>query len=380
MIKILATADLHLRVNEHFGNRIVDGMNDRLRDKFYMLSNMVKMAIEERVDYFFILGDLFDYINPPEVLRYNFFKTIAPLFEEGIKGLNLSGNHGTEDWTYYNLMSETLIANISGRRYFKTINTPCDLMLVGSQSPKGVPVCILPEGRKFEIQKAIMESNSKYAFGHLSLFGSTLQAGINTYRLAVADYKVEDFSKFDKVFLGDIHREQQIGDNCYYVGSPFYISLSEIFDVKRLLLINLPTEPTELLEIKNVLLKDTLHFQRTKIDIGNVDIEFPKCESEKSILLVEVVGSKTQLRSSSLDFQEVKKRLKLLGFYDVLFDFKVSDDRQSVKGDFSTISDGDLIKHSIESFCADKKVTSNVLETGLSFLENAYEVKAAENN
>ena len=94
-MKIIISTDYHLRTEDPAGISI-NGVNSRLLDRINSLSIVVNYAIENKADFFFILGDIFNKINPIEKLRTLFVATVInPLILNGIPIVIVPGNHDT---------------------------------------------------------------------------------------------------------------------------------------------------------------------------------------------------------------------------------------------------------------------------------------------
>ena len=92
-VRFIHTADIHL--GKTYGNS--PGEATRYKDFFRCLSDIVKSAVDERVDFFLMGGDLF---HTGQILPKTFARTIEtlqPLKTAGIPCIAIEGNH---DWIH----------------------------------------------------------------------------------------------------------------------------------------------------------------------------------------------------------------------------------------------------------------------------------------
>ena len=172
-MKAVLLADLHLKTTDPNGKILPEGLNSRLVDKINFIKESVARAIEEKVDYWICLGDVFDKINPPEVLRNLFFGAIAPLFHAGIKVIILIGNHDTDFKVHSFMADEQFINNININTplgdQFRVIAEPTELDLMGTA------VYAVPYNHPDDIMKQLVgykSSNGKLLLGHFDIKGA----------------------------------------------------------------------------------------------------------------------------------------------------------------------------------------------------------------
>jgi len=93
MTKFIHTADLGFRNLPHGGTNPSTGMNTRFEDVLNNFQTIVDHAINEKIPYFVIAGDINESRNPESILIEKFSCFIADLSEAGIKTIIIAGNH-----------------------------------------------------------------------------------------------------------------------------------------------------------------------------------------------------------------------------------------------------------------------------------------------
>jgi len=94
-----------------------------------------------------------------------------------------------------------------------------------------------------EIQSQLLRHRRKpiIVLGHLEISGTKMKSGIS-----ITGMPTELFSSVAAVLLGHIHIPQQLGDNIFYVGSPFQQDFGEAGEAKRLALVTVDKDSINL--------------------------------------------------------------------------------------------------------------------------------------
>ncbi|MCY0849501.1 DNA double-strand break repair protein Mre11 [Sulfuracidifex metallicus] len=87
-MQLLHISDTHLGKRQY-------GLEERESDVYETFSNLIDLAIQERVKAVVHTGDLFDQPNPPNNAIYHALTEIKRLTEKGIMFLNIPGDHDT---------------------------------------------------------------------------------------------------------------------------------------------------------------------------------------------------------------------------------------------------------------------------------------------
>lgn len=219
-------ADLHLNITDSLSPIDSEtGFSIRTLDKFDALEKALQKSIEEGCEAFFIMGDTYDKLNPPERLKEAFIRTILP-YSKHIKIIIFPGNHDGADFTN-NFLSETALFEGVEAAPFEIIHEPT-IKYFNNGKDKFL---IIPwDVNHQNITDVINETEEGLIFvGHLEIFGA----------ITSTEYQITNglhpkiFQKFKRVFLGHYHRRQQPSHNILYVGSPIIKDFGEINDPNK---------------------------------------------------------------------------------------------------------------------------------------------------
>lgn len=245
----VVTADFHLRSIDRYGKVLPSGINSRLQDRLNNISKSVDYALDKEVDFWICLGDVFDKINPPEFLRQQFVKIIAPLIKNKIHIIILIGNHDT-DFKIHSFMTESDLLNVLESKAITVVSKPTEVSL------KGVECLFLPWGTDEDISEQLNKYKDKIVFGHLAVNGALL--GVNEYALSPGvGQKLFERHRF--AYLGHYHKSQNT-KKWMYVGSIAKTSFDERNDKKGF--VHLETFDTKI-KFKFIDVKDRIFFQHT---------------------------------------------------------------------------------------------------------------------
>lgn len=230
-MKAVLVADLHLKTTDPNGKILPSGLNSRLVDKMNNLKSAIDRAIKEEVDYFIILGDVFDKINPPEVLRDLFFETIAPLFKAQIPIIILVGNHDTDFKIHSFMADQKFISALEATGdQFKIISEPTEIDLGGT------PSVFVPYNHPDEIMKFLVSyraSKGKLLLGHFDVKGALVGGTEFAMQNGVPQNLLDGFRYS---FLGHYHKHQRT-KKWMYIGSGSIVDWGEAEDKKGYVLL-----------------------------------------------------------------------------------------------------------------------------------------------
>ena len=233
---ILVLGDLHLRLYERYSRR-VGGSDLRLEMKFSVLEGLAQQAIAEQAEAFILLGDVFERVNPPEMLRYRLMhQVIHPLAVAGIPTHVIMGNHDT-NFDVWSLMSEeSVTAYLILHKLLSEVQINDWKFLV---APWGTePEEIYTYNGDAEVLLAHMDVVGA------SIGGITLQRGVHPARLA---------GQFKLSIFGHIHGFQEFDGNITLLGSLTRDDRGEAQKIKYLgLLCRHETDQTPRLRLKVV--------------------------------------------------------------------------------------------------------------------------------
>ena len=213
-MKILHCSDLHLGIS--LGSRTNEqGINLRVCDFLNTFDKVIDYAIQEKVDLFMLLGDIFKNCIPSNLLQREFAKRVKRLSDAGILSFILIGNHDRPGVVHnahsLELYRELQIPNV--------IISDVPGVYTLNRNDKKLGILSLPYFfkdsfaryekliNKFEKQ----ELDFKIIASHCMVQGSQMS---NDYVCNEAEVHLDFFNrKVDYVGLGDIHKYQVLSDN-----------------------------------------------------------------------------------------------------------------------------------------------------------------------
>lgn len=251
-MKFIHTGDLHI-------GKIVNEFS-MLDDQKYILKEINRLALQEKVDAVIIAGDVYDRSIPPAEAVQILDEFLTGLIENGIKVLVISGNHDSaERISFVNSILEKKGLIMEG--VFRG-----DVKSVPFSDEYGtVTFHLLPFIKPGFIRQIYGEELTSYedsvrvAIRHID-FNQQQRNVLVTHHFVTAGGKEPDtcdsevrisvggtdnvdvscFDEFDYTALGHIHGASHIGaGNVYYSGSPLKYSFSEVNHRKTVQLVEL---------------------------------------------------------------------------------------------------------------------------------------------
>lgn len=323
--KAVIIADSHLKNVDKYGIKGTDGINSRLVDNLQGLEKSVRFALENKVDYWIHLGDVFHKINPEERLRNLFFKTIAPLLGK-IPVIIVVGNHDTNMQDVHSLMTDHNVLNTLNDGWFKVIDEPIPVKL------NGVKCLLIPWTHEDKIASILKNYEDTYIFGHFQVKGAQPSGTEFILREGITPSL---FNKHHMAFLGHYHKIQS-ANHWMYVGSTHKIDMGERGQKKRFLYLKVDNEEWE---TTNIYIDEREFIQielRENEELKDIDFK-------GAVIKLVLSGSKTWIYSQ--DFNQIKRDLFDRGAFKVFIDTKVIRG-QTIEGkplDYKSVSSWDIV-------------------------------------
>lgn len=351
-LKIIAIADTHLKNVDKYGTR-VDGVSSRLEDNLEGIKKSIQHALDVNADYWIHLGDVYDKINPSELLRKKFFETIAPIIGK-IPIIILIGNHDTDLKSTYSLMADKKLLDSIDPSLFKIVSEPAKVNL------KGYKTILLPWVKEEKIVKLLKSTTGALVFGHLEVKGAQPSGTEFILREGITP---KLFNKHLMSFFGHYHKAQE-ASKWMYLGSSHKVDMGERGQSKRFLEINLTGEEVTYEEF---LIDKRRFIQRT---ITEEEPGLPICEKGDIIKLI-IEGRRNWVFSQ--DFRALKKELRDLGAQKVVIETKIIKAKvEDKKSEFdSSLSWEELV----EAFCKEKEAKDKT-EYGKKLFRGEVEIES----
>jgi DNA repair exonuclease SbcCD nuclease subunit len=297
-------ADIHLSISDNLSPLdSKTGLSYRTLDRLDGIYKALDISVQEECEAFFILGDTFDKLNPPESFKEHFLNTILP-FSEKIKIYIIPGNHDGTAFTHNYLTEAALMRKLEK----PTINIidEIDTIYLNRGKDKFHIIPWIEDHSKIKNGIDVGEEGMIF-LGHLEIQGA----------LASTEYVLTKglhpgvFQKYKRAFLGHYHKRQQIG-NILYVGSPFIKDFSEINDwaTKGFIIYDSEKDTWEEVQLEK---RGFFRYYITNETLDSIDEELESVEpSEGSILKLKLEGSKEWISHMLPKILEVFKQYKPL--------------------------------------------------------------------
>jgi len=238
-MRVLISSDLHIHKHKK--------SEERLQHCLDVLQWIFQTALDRSVDAVIICGDLFHEKQKIDVQTYQLaFKLFQEYCGKGLKVFVLMGNHDMYHKSQWEVSSIIPLAAING---VHIISSACTLN-IGGHDLSFLPYTENPiEDLRSNLKN---KSDFKILFGHLAVNGAILNSVSHTISDVPVEHDgdmvavtVDDFDKWDQVFLGHYHCEQRLNEHVEYIGSPLQLSFGEAFSKKHIIIYDLDTHEKE---------------------------------------------------------------------------------------------------------------------------------------
>jgi exonuclease SbcD len=250
MAKGVIVSDIHLGEYPYGKTDVDTGLNTRFLDFLYNLDQSIDFAIANKVDFFFIVGDIYRNKHPSSKIRKQFAPRIKRLVQKHIRVILMTGNHDmttSADGAHAMSEMEELCDLIDGLEVYSSptivqMEDNTELYILPYVNRGEQKLLTVQELLAFQITK-IKEFNklthksvtdNKLFFGH---FGTDKSMVGNSFDLDMSDdenenvVKVELFSEgnWTQVYLGHIHKQQILDEKgiVKHVGSLGRVDFAE---------------------------------------------------------------------------------------------------------------------------------------------------------
>lgn len=358
-INILAFSDTHLTNTNSKFRKNTDGVSDLLISQYEFFKWVADELRTGDYDAWAFLGDLPDKNIFDAVTLTYINKSLKALFDTGVPGWLLGGNHAVSDKkNSFTVMGavEDLI-NQDHIHFFH--NTGLD------DSLDGVAMYFQPYisdykqiERNIRSWNEMIEDDSGYhvLLGHFPTVNAMLDNGFPSE--SGVDLTQEMIDNFDICLLGDFHKPQKITNtsNAYYVGAPFDLKYGQEGErqVTKLVLTESGYKLYKLDNPYNYQMLKLSPEEFLKLDEEALDRAIVKLTSAPtSKQRVKIESLKGKVYSLYIPKIKIDKRKKKdLDDYHVIEPFSSADDVKSIKEEIDKRKDleEDIKKKSIEIF------------------------------
>lgn len=280
-MKLLHVADLHI-------GKKLKGYS-LLEDQKFILSQIVNVALEKKIDGILIAGDIYD-TSIPNIEAVNLFdKFLSDLSENHIPCFIVSGNHDN----IHRISFGSDIMSKSGIYFAKKYSGE----LSPIQFSNEVNIWLLPFIRPMDVRPFHSDFQTSNYNEMMNVVISNAQIDESKINILVAhqfvtcgnqspvrseseicslgtmdNVDVSNFEKFDYVALGHIHNSQAMGrKEVRYAGSPLKYSFSELNQKKQMVLINVQNKNVSLDFLDFKFLNELKEFTGSFDELSNME-------------------------------------------------------------------------------------------------------------
>lgn len=291
MGKILLASDIHVHTHKNSLRRLQHCLD--------ALKWIFETAIERDIKDVVFLGDLFQDREKIQVLCY--LRTFE-VIQKYTKDLNLYLLVGNHDMWFANKTDVSSIYPLGALENVRIIRN-CETININGLDIDFLPFTLNP----LKSLEAFSNKNSRVLFGHIALDGAQLNTFYKTQAEVSVEYdgdmvKVDtnQFTPWERVFLGHYHGEQRIG-HVEYVGSPLQLNFAEAYQEKHVVILDTDNLSTEYVENtfspRHLILVEgeSIDFNdgniQTKLDLNNTFVKF----MPKDIASADIVDVRNNL-------------------------------------------------------------------------------------
>ena len=364
-MKIVTTADWHLRNSDSYGVYDSSGVNDFLIERVAVANEIIDAAYKSDA-HLVIAGDFLDDRVVDSITLYH-SSYLAKELNNVKATILLEGNHGFDGkdnkhsiiahLKYHcpdnvHIVTEPCFVDVDDVRYF-CIPAINDIEKLFPSILEG-------------FIKKIKKNKSNILLLHAPIMNAKFDSGIKAKNGVKLDHIRIASDRFDYVVCGDFHRYQKLFDNAWYTGSPLQTSLRDRNQVKGYQVIDLDTKKVSFKKINSYQFIEASWIVGESICPLLKNPEKYKGTLKNAIVIIRLVK---KLKSDEPPIEHVKERLLKCGVKRVFVDkkTKTSEKRRA------TINSNMGIPAMIEAYVEHKNKVlpakqSLVVESGLRYL------------
>jgi DNA repair exonuclease SbcCD nuclease subunit len=249
-MSLVMISDIHLGRYKYGNLNPQTGLDLRTEDILSNVREAIKYAHDIGAKYLTILGDQYHLKRPVEIFREALAQVLREALEQGLEVFVILGNHDQGRTAAHDLVELHELSHLVP--LFHVIDTP-ETFERGEYFFAFLPhvnqIKLNISNIEFfqyqldkikELSKAAQKSKAKYKifFGHFgtdkSVAGKGFDIGSTGKSTRVIPLSIFDKTIWTRVYLGDIHKPQELNDFCRHVGSIAKVDFGEESEKKGL--------------------------------------------------------------------------------------------------------------------------------------------------
>jgi len=247
-MKAVIISDIHIGKYKYGKINTETGFDLRTEDILRNIDSSIDFAIKNKVDAFIIAGDFYHVKRPQSIFRKLIAARISRILRNNIETYLLLGNHDQGKTSGHDLVE--LLELSDQIKHLHVIDEPKTF------EQGELLLCFLPCINKIDLnlkkeddfeynmnqikflsdEASKSDKKYKFFFGHFgtdnSMAGKSFDLGAVTHKERIIPLKVFDHEIWTRVYLGDIHKQQELNDFCRHPGSIARVDFGEEFEPK----------------------------------------------------------------------------------------------------------------------------------------------------
>jgi len=362
-MKSLFTTDLH---TGEFSHGFIDesGLNSRLIDITNRFNKLVKYCKKNCISHLIIGGDIYDIKTPKNLIRKIFASLVKTAVENDLSLILLIGNHDISSSTGHALVElEELSSAIKG---LTIISTP-QIIEIGN-----VEIAFFPwnpfnnQQQNHEQLQLLADKITKRSIllGH---FATNKNAYNELEKQENIDFEFLKSLEFDIVFLGHIHKRDQLAENIWHISSFTRTSFNEENEMKYVVEFDHDSFDYEFIEF------DDRQFKTFSYD-SSKDFELFKQQIENEDLSELVTRMHVTIAENDINHDEIDRLVGLVKEKSWKFSGIVKDIIKTANASFS-ISEKTTPEVAFKMYCEENSdmlgaAYNDCLKEGIAILND----------
>ena len=316
-MKAIATADLHIDINNRF------------EDTKAVLRQMATYAIVNKIEKFWILGDIYDKKRPYNSEKVLFNQFVKSLADKGIEVTIISGNHDVDKY------QESALSDLG--------------------------VWDLPNVKILPNPSRVDFLGYSIYLGHFLVIGAKLGALDYSSKHEVSLESILE-QHGDLYLLGDVHKAQKLNSNpdVLYVGSPERVDFGERDEIKGFTLV----EATEGGPSYKFIPLETRKMIQHEWTFGELDGKFETGNMIDAIVKIKITCTKEQYKE--VDEKGIRENLK--DAYSVKIEYNIIREDRTRNSDISeSVNPADAFLN----YAKEKELDQDTINAGLEIINES---------